>query len=77
MKISKEKKQGKHKDKDKCARYLTPYELPQSEENTPHPFFQVQRLTTEWLSSKLYNHNLHKTINKRKKEKQTYMERRK
>lgn len=44
--------------------YLSPDKLSQPEENAPHPLVQVQRLTAEWLSSKLHNHNLHNAKHK-------------
>lgn len=49
---------------DEFARYLSPDKLSQPKENTPHPLFQIQRLTAEWLPSKLHNHNLHKPKHK-------------
>lgn len=59
------KQENKHSGKTEIKRnrfacYLSPDKLSQPEENTPHPLFQVQRLTAEWLPSKLHNHNLHK-----------------
>lgn len=44
--------------------YLPPDELSQTEENTPHPLFQVQRFTAEGLPPKLHNQDLHKAKHK-------------
>jgi len=59
-----EVKKERH-ETEQFACYLSPNKLSQPEENTPHPLLQVQRLTAEWLPSKLHNHNLHKAKGKK------------
>lgn len=41
-----------------AARYLSPHQFSQSEEDAPHPLLQVQGLTAEGLPAKLHDHDL-------------------
>lgn len=52
--------QKEDRETDEFGCYLSPNKLSQPKENTPQPLCHVQRLTAEWLPSKLHNYNLHK-----------------